>query len=179
LPFALDDGGEPRLVERLVGLESHVAAVVQHPDVLMAPAMLAPLGRQLVLENMDVRKPGRDVAELEPYFRVLPEAGLCLDVAHAKTIDPELKVAHELLGVFGTRLRELHLSGIDERGTFRSTPTPSTRLPTFFGAAVGCRGSWSRYLSTRGETSPRRVPGWRLRRCRRRSPRQAGATEAR
>jgi hypothetical protein len=138
LPFALDDGGEPRLVERLVGLESHVAAVVQHPDVLMAPAMLAPLGRQLVLENMDVRKPGRDVAELEPYFRVLPEAGLCLDVAHAKTIDPELKVAHELLEVFGTRLRELHISGIDEQGNH--LPLDADAVDSFADVLRRCRG---------------------------------------
>jgi hypothetical protein len=138
LPFALDDGGEERLVERLVSLESHVAAVVQHPDVLTAPAMLAPLGRQLVLENMDVRKPGRDVAELEPYFRVLPEAGLCLDVAHAKTIDPELKVAHELLEVFGTRLRELHISGIDEQGNH--LPLDADAVDSFADVLRRCRG---------------------------------------
>ena len=82
----LDDGGEERLVGRLEDLESRVAALVQHPDVLTAPDLLAPLGRRLALENMDARKPGRDVAELEPYFRVLPEAGLCVDVAHVNAI---------------------------------------------------------------------------------------------
>jgi hypothetical protein len=137
LPYALDDGGEERLVGRLVALESRVAAVVQHPDVLTAPAMLAPLGRRLVLENMDVRKPGRDVAELEPYFRVLPEAGLCLDVAHAKTLDPELKLAHELLDAFGTRLRELHISGIDERGNH--LPLDADAVDSFGDVLRRCR----------------------------------------
>jgi hypothetical protein len=137
LPFALDDGGEERLVERVVGLESQVAAVVQHPDALTAPAMLAPLGGRLVLENMDIRKPGRDVAELEPYFRALPEAGLCLDVAHAKTIDRELKLAHEFLEAFGTRLREVHISGIDERGNH--LPLDADAVDSFADVLRRCR----------------------------------------
>jgi hypothetical protein len=138
LPFALDDGGEERLVGRLVVLESRVSALVQHPDALTTPAMLAPLGRRLVLENMDVRKPGRDVAELEPYFRVLPEAGLCLDVAHAKTIDPELKLPHELLKAFGTRLRELHISGIDRQGNH--LPLDADAVDSFADVLRRCRG---------------------------------------
>jgi uncharacterized protein (UPF0276 family) len=138
LPFALDDGGEERLVERLVGLESHVAAVVQHPDVLTAPAMLAPLGSRLVLENMDIRNPGRDVAELEPYFRVLPEAGLCLDIAHAKTVDPEQKLTHEFLEAFGTRLREIHISGIDEQGNH--LPLDADAVDSFADVLRRCRG---------------------------------------
>jgi hypothetical protein len=137
LPFALDDGGEERLVGRLVALESRVA-VVQHPDVLTEPAMLAPLGNRLVLENMDVRNPGRDVDELEPYFRVLPEAGLCLDVAHAKTLDPELRLAHELLEAFGTRLREVHISGIDEQGNH--LPLDADAVDSFAGVLRRCRG---------------------------------------
>jgi hypothetical protein len=138
LPFALVAGGEVRLVGRLAGLESRVAAVVQHPDVLAAPAMLAPLGPRLVLENMDVRKPGRDVAELEPYFRVLPEAGLCLDVAHARTVDPEQNLAHELLDAFGTRLREVHISGIDEQGNH--LPLDADAVDSFADVLGRCRG---------------------------------------
>jgi hypothetical protein len=138
LPFALDDGGEERLVGRLEGLESRVAGVVQHPDVLTAPALLAPLGRRLALENMDARNPGRDVAELEPHFRVLPEASLCLDVAHVKTIDPELKVAHELLDTFGTRLREVHISGIDEQ--CNHLPLDADAVDSFADVLRRCRG---------------------------------------
>jgi hypothetical protein len=138
LPFALDDGGEERLVGRLEDLESRVAALVQHPDVLTAPELLAPLGRRLVLENMDARKPGRDVAELEPYFRVLPDAGLCLDVAHVKTVDPELKLAHELLDAFGTRLRELHISGIDEQ--CNHLPLDAGAVDSFADVLQRCRG---------------------------------------
>jgi hypothetical protein len=138
LPFALDGGGEERLVEQLADLESSVDAVVQHPDAITAPAMLVPLGRRLVLENMDARKPGRDVAELEPYFRVLPEAGFCLDVAHAKTIDPERKLAHELLDAFGTRLRELHICGIDEQ--CNHLPLDADAVASFADVLRRCRG---------------------------------------
>jgi hypothetical protein len=138
LPFALDDGGEERLVGRLVGLDSRVAAVVQHPDALTSPAVLAPLGERLVLENMDVRKPGRDVAELEPYFRLLPEAGLCLDVAHARTVDPDWKLAHELIDALGTRLRELHISGIDEQGNH--LPLDADAVDSFADVLRRCRG---------------------------------------
>jgi hypothetical protein len=113
-PVALERGGEERLVARLAEIRSCVAAIVQHPHLVQEPAAFATMGDRLVLENMDARKDsGRDVAELAPYFDALPEAGFCLDVAHVKTIDPELKLAHELLDRFGTRLRELHVSGID------------------------------------------------------------------
>ena len=43
-----------------------------------------------------------------------PEAGFCLDIAHAHTIDPSMSVAGELLDRFRGRLREVHLSSIRE-----------------------------------------------------------------
>ena len=62
---------------------------------------------------MDVRKPGaRDVAELEPSFAALPDARFCLDLAHVRTVDPTMQLAHALLDTFGERLCEVHVSGI-------------------------------------------------------------------
>jgi hypothetical protein len=113
-PLALLEGGEERLLHIAHAIEGRVAAVIQHPHVLEQPAILAALGRQLALENMDAQKPsGRLVSELEPYFRAIPEAGFCLDVAHVRTLDPSMKLGHRLLDAFGRRLREVHVSGID------------------------------------------------------------------
>ncbi|EHN10275.1 hypothetical protein PAI11_28680 [Patulibacter medicamentivorans] len=106
---------EAELVERLLALPPTVDAVVVHPDSIEQPHRYAPLGSTLVLENMDSRKPtGRTSAELEPLFAALPDAGFCLDVPHAQSIDPTLDGAHQLLDAFGERLRHVHLSSLDE-----------------------------------------------------------------
>lgn len=108
---------EDELVARIAALPAAVDAIVVHPDVLRDPARFAPLGRQVVVENMDSRKSdGRTAAELEPYFAALPDAGFCLDVPHACSIDPTMGVAHDLLDAFGDRLRHVHLSSVDAAG---------------------------------------------------------------
>jgi hypothetical protein len=113
-PLALPRGGELELAARISEIASHVSAVVLHPNILNEPAVLAPLGKLVALENMDVQKlSGRDVAELKPYFAALPQARFCLDVAHVKSVDPTMELGHELLDAFGERLAELHVSGID------------------------------------------------------------------
>jgi hypothetical protein len=114
-PTKLLASPEEEIVARLRALPPVVDAIVVHPDVLEDPARYAALGRTLVIENMDARKGiGRTAAELEPYFDALPDAGFCLDVPHAGTIDPTMGVAHELLDAFGERLRHLHVSSVDE-----------------------------------------------------------------
>ena len=80
------------------------------------PRAYRALGSALVLENMDARKPtGRTVAELAPYFAVLPEAGFCLDVAHVLSIDATMETGERLLDAFAGRLRHLHVSSVDGR----------------------------------------------------------------
>ena len=67
-----------------------VRSIVVHPDLIVDPAPWRALGRRIVVENMDDRKAdGRTAAELAPLFAELPEAGFCLDIAHAHTIDPD------------------------------------------------------------------------------------------
>ena len=74
----------------------------------------ARLGRRLSLESMDPRKPvGQTAGNLEPWFDALPEARLCLDVAHAQAVDPSLEVGHELLARYSSRLSPVHLSSLD------------------------------------------------------------------
>jgi sugar phosphate isomerase/epimerase len=108
---------EAKLVDALVRLPAYVDAIVVHPDVIDDPAEYRRLGARLVLENMDTRKArGRDADELAPYFAELPEAGLCLDVAHARDVDPSMRGAQELLDRFAGRVRHLHVSSIDDAG---------------------------------------------------------------
>jgi hypothetical protein len=104
---------EPELIERLSALRTCVDAIVVHPDTMESPTAWRALGSVLVLENMDPRKAdGRTAAELEPYFTALPDAGLCLDVAHASAIDPG--EGERLLDAYAGRLRHLHVSSLDE-----------------------------------------------------------------
>ncbi|HEX4689056.1 MAG TPA: hypothetical protein VH276_00110 [Solirubrobacteraceae bacterium] len=108
---------ERELVSLLAGLPCDVDAIVVHPDVIEDPANYRRLGRRLVLENMDSRKPdGRTADELAPLFGLLPEAGLCLDVAHAGDVDPTLREGHALLDRYASRLRHLHVSSLDGAG---------------------------------------------------------------
>jgi hypothetical protein len=66
---------------------------------------------------MDTRKAGgRTADELAPYFTALPDAGLCLDVAHARDVDATMAGAHDLLDRFAGRLRHVHVSSLDAAG---------------------------------------------------------------
>src|SRR5829696_127574 len=112
---------EAELVRRLCRLAPLVDGIVVHPDAMDDPRAYRPLGPCLVLENMDARKAtGRTVAELAPYFVVLPEAGFCLDVAHVLSVDPTMEAGERLLDAFAGRLRHLHVSSVD--GACRHVP---------------------------------------------------------
>lgn len=101
------------LVSRLAALPPQVAAVVVHPDTIEDVALWRALNGRCVIENMDGRKPlGQTADDLAPFFDALPTAGLCLDVAHAASLDPSMELAEELLDRFGSRLRHLHVSSL-------------------------------------------------------------------
>lgn len=104
---------EATVIPQLSELPLWVRTIVTHPDAIAQLGPYRRLGTRLVLENMDDRKrTGRSADELEPFFEALPEAGFCLDVAHAWSIDPTMEVAHELLDRFRSRLRQVHLSSL-------------------------------------------------------------------
>jgi Xylose isomerase-like TIM barrel len=129
---------EAKLVDSLNRLPASVDAIVMHPDVIDDAAELRRLGSRLVLENMDTRKAtGRTAAELAPFFAELPDAGLCLDVAHARDVDPTMAAAHELLDRFAGRLRHLHVSSLDAAG--HHVPLRESDLEAFGPVLRRCR----------------------------------------
>lgn len=104
---------DAELVPQLSLLANYCDSVVMHPDTIRDYAPYQELGRVLVIENMDARKSdGRTTAELAAVFELLPEAGFCLDIAHAWSIDPTMDLVNELLDEFGNRLRQVHVSSL-------------------------------------------------------------------
>lgn len=88
--------------------------VVLHPDAIGDPACWDSFDRYLCLENMDKRKAdGRTPEELMRWFQRFPQARFCLDLAHARQVDPSLTTARELMRRFGKRLIQVHLSELD------------------------------------------------------------------
>lgn len=106
---------ERQLAEELRQIPAWVDAIVVHPDTISDPTLYRPLGRRLALENMDTRRSkGQTADDLDGCFAQLPDARLCLDLAHAKDVDPTLDVAADLLRRFSSRLSHVHLSSLDE-----------------------------------------------------------------
>ena len=91
--------------------------IVVHPEIVRTPSLWRRLGARLCIENMDDRKStGRTPDELRALFDEFPEAGLCLDLGHARQIDPTMALALRMLREFGGRLRQLHVSEVGARG---------------------------------------------------------------
>lgn len=91
--------------------------IVVHPEVLLTPSKWERFASRLCIENMDDRKTtGRTVAELRHVFERLPQARFCLDVGHARQIDPTMAVALLMLAEFGDRLVQLHVSEVGPSG---------------------------------------------------------------
>ena len=108
---------EQERVRLLTQLPPRVRAIVVHPDLLEDLDAWQPVGRRLVIENMDDRKSsGQTADQLVPLFDALPLAGLCFDIAHAKHVDPSLEEGRALLDRFADRLRHVHLSSLDQDG---------------------------------------------------------------
>jgi hypothetical protein len=91
--------------------------IVVHPDILHTPSLWQGLGGRLCLENMDNRKTtGRTIDELHTLFETFPDATFCLDLGHARQIDPTMASAILMLCKFHDRLRELHVSEVGPLG---------------------------------------------------------------
>jgi hypothetical protein len=62
---------------------------------------------------MDKRKAiGRTTADLAKLFQILPDATLCVDLAHAKQVDPSMVECAQILRAFKDRLCQIHISDV-------------------------------------------------------------------
>lgn len=113
-PSSFDSDQEEEVVDLLKPVYRRGWNIVVHPDVICRPSLWQPFGSQLLIENMDRRKAiGRNVPELDAIFAQLPEARLCLDVAHARQLDTTLTLLFQLIHHFAARIAEIHISELD------------------------------------------------------------------
>jgi hypothetical protein len=111
-PSAYTPNEEHAVVELVQSLAEYFDVVV-HPDAIIDFDLWRPLSGKLLLENMDRRKPtGRTSEELRNLFNLLPEAGLCFDIAHARHYDPSMTEAYIILKEHGHRIRQIHISEV-------------------------------------------------------------------
>jgi hypothetical protein len=105
---------EDAILRLLQPLAAQRFPVVVHPDVIYTPEFWRPFGEDLLIENMDKRKPvGRFVWELRPFFEALPKAQFCFDIGHARQVDPTMTESMLLLEEFADRLAEVHMSEVN------------------------------------------------------------------
>ena len=118
---------EDWVLQKLVEVAERGLPIIVHPDAPFDVAKWRQLGRWLTIENMDLRKTtGRFVAELRSIFSQLPEAKLCLDLAHSRQTDPTMTECFRILHEFRDRLAELHVSEVDARGRHAPLSLAST-----------------------------------------------------
>jgi hypothetical protein len=107
---------EPAIVEAMLDVARRGWPVVVHPDAVYDWERWAALGSNLLVENMDKRKPvGRTAQELAPIFGRVPQARLCFDIAHARQYDGSMTEAYRILKTFGTRVAQVHISEVSSR----------------------------------------------------------------
>lgn len=110
-PSALRGITEASLVELLDPARVRGLPIIVHADLIADVSLWRGFAGQLLIENMDKRKPtGRAAWELRPLMAVLPDARMCFDFAHARQIDPTLCEAMLILREFGARIGQLHIS---------------------------------------------------------------------
>jgi hypothetical protein len=112
-PSRFEHMHETAVAELLLPCVARGWTVVIHPDVIGDASCWERFGALLCIENMDKRTEGRTAKELAPTFQRLPRASLCLDLGHARQVDPSLTVARGILRAYGDRLRQIHLSEVD------------------------------------------------------------------
>ncbi len=113
-PSAFSESAEKHVVELLDRVFKRGWNIIVHPDVIRKPELWRHFGSKLLLENMDRRKTvARTADELITWFDDLPEARLCLDLAHARQLDTTLSVLTEIVYKFHSKIGEIHISELD------------------------------------------------------------------
>jgi len=117
-PSQLEQGTEPNVVALLSEVTQRGWPIIVHPDVIRDFRLWENFHELLLIENMDKRKAvGRTASELAFFFKRLPEASLCLDLGHARQVDPTMSDATLILERFGNRLRQVHISSVNSSST--------------------------------------------------------------
>lgn len=112
-PSAFSPDEECEVVKILMSVAGRGWPVVVHPDAIHDWTLWRQLGSLLCIENMDKRKPiGRTVPELAACFDHVPQATLCLDLGHARQVDPSMTGTFLIMREFGGRLQQVHLSEV-------------------------------------------------------------------
>ncbi len=120
-PSSFSREQESRVLELLKRVSNRGWNIIVHPDVIYTPSLWAFLGEHLLIENMDRRKPiGRTAEELNDIFQRLPQARLCLDIAHARQMDTTLTSLWEIIRLYFDRIAEIHISELDS--SYRHRP---------------------------------------------------------
>ena len=115
-PSQIDPRTESLIVRDLLDLAGNGWPIVIHPDAIYNYALWRPFGASLCIENMDKRKPvGRTVDELKFFFEILPEAGLCFDLGHARQVDSTMTEAYLIVRAYASKLRQVHVSEVNTR----------------------------------------------------------------
>lgn len=87
--------------------------IILHPDMFDDFVLLKNFNLPYAVENMDSRKRScQGVKDLEDIFNKI-DASFVLDVNHVFTNDKTMALADELLKKFGSKLKEVHVSGFD------------------------------------------------------------------
>jgi sugar phosphate isomerase/epimerase len=113
-PSRYEEEDEKRIVALAAKAMERGIPVVVHPDAIRDAAAWRQFGAMVLIENMDRRKPiGRSVTEMDHFFDLLPEAGFCFDIGHARQFDPSMTEAGLLLAQYRRRIRQIHVSEVN------------------------------------------------------------------
>jgi hypothetical protein len=113
-PSSIDLAFEPTAIALLEKVHARGWPIVVHPDVMHVIAKWSRFGNLLYIENMDKRKAiGQTASDLANIFKHLPEACLCMDLGHARQVDPTMSEATAILSRFHDKVKQLHVSEVN------------------------------------------------------------------
>ncbi len=112
-PSKLVDFSEDDVITYLLEIAKYNFPIIIHPDIIVNFDKWLVLGNLLCIENMDKRKAiGRTSIDLQMIFDRLPNARFCLDLAHAKQVDPSMAECATMLRMFRDKLIQFHISDV-------------------------------------------------------------------
>jgi len=113
-PSSIEPAFEAIALELLDRIHARGWPIVVHPDAMHTVQEWNRFGELLCIENMDKRKPvGQTAEDLGRIFADLPQASFCLDLGHARQIDPTMSEAALILTHLGKKLKQVHISEVN------------------------------------------------------------------